>query len=304
MKAMNFSPSKCKEELRQNAFAAGFSRFGVAEATPVSNEAIERHQRWISRKFNASMDYMARNESVRFNPALLLEGANSVIVLAANYRSHDFLPGFARYALGDDYHEVLRHKATPLLDTLSDYGFNSRIFVDTAPVPERYWAVEAGIGFIGRNSTLIVPGSGSFFFLAVIVTEAPLPPDAPTRSKCCGCGACIKKCPVHAIKCDGMVDASKCLSYLTIEHRGEFPEGTDLHGRIFGCDICQEVCPHNMRPVEPVMDEFRMRKEYSGLDREKILSMTQEDFSRIFHHSAIKRAKLAGLQRNCRKSDD
>ncbi|MDE6528003.1 MAG: 4Fe-4S dicluster domain-containing protein, partial [Muribaculaceae bacterium] len=206
-------------------------------------------------------------------------------------------------------HEVLRRHLAPAAQLLADEGFSARICIDTAPVLERYWAVKGGIGFIGRNRQLIVPGMGSYFFLAEIITSAEIEPDTPCALTCGNCGKCVEACPGGALDAPDGFDATSCLSYLTIEHRGELPAATGkgcksrpiaeaLGNRVYGCDECQRVCPHNADPPVTGIAEFRMRPALRGITRAGILDMTQQQFSTIFSHSAVKRAKLAGLQRN------
>ena len=178
-------------------------------------------------------------------------------------------------------------------------GCATRVCVDTAPLRERYWASKCGVGFRGLNGHLIVPGKGSYMLLGEILATAPLP-STPALDRDCGlCRRCVAACPAGALRPDGTVDARRCLSYLTIEHRGALPEGTDLHGRLYGCDACAMACPHNACSTAPeTLPELRPRAAVAALTAREAAVMTQEQFSAIFTHSAIKRAKLAGLQRN------
>ncbi len=297
---MSFSPYLCKSKLRELAAGAGFCGFGIACADVVDPVFASVRRRWIESGMNAGMDYLARYDDVRSDVRLMVEGARSVIVLAMSYYDPSALPGVsvARYALGDDYHDVLRRLCVPIAGVLESEGFAARICVDTAPVAERYWAVKAGVGVIGLNSTLIVKDAGSFCFLCEIVTDAPLPPDSPAQGDCGRCGRCVKACPAGALNGDNTLDARRCLSYLTIEHRGNFPPGTDLHGCLYGCGRCQEVCPHNVSPAVTPRSEFMMRPDYAALSLDQVIELDQNGFSTIFARSAIKRAKLAGLVRN------
>lgn len=301
---MNFSPSQCKERLKAMIHAAGAYRCGVTEACPVEQAEIDRYNRWIASGANATMEYAARYGKVRNDPRQLLDGARSLIVCAFSYATAALQPAgaprIARYALGDDYHTVLRQRLEPVAQAIrNEYGGEARICVDTAPLREHYWARRSGVGFIGRNRQLIIPGAGSYFLLATIVTTLPLPPDEPCTESCTDCGRCIKACPGHAITADSdLIDARRCLSYLTIEHRGDLPEGTRLHGNLYGCDICQRVCPHNSGTLPPALPEFEPRPELLHLTAAQVEAMTQEQFSATFRGSAIKRAKLAGLHRN------
>lgn len=287
--------------------SAGAIAWGVAAAMPVDDEAWERRNRWIAGGCNAGMDYLDRYPDVRRDPRNLLEGARSIIVAAFSYypsqRQHPSAPQFAWYAYGRDYHEVLRTRLQQAADTIAAIrpGATFRICVDTAPVMERYWAVKAGVGFIGRNAQLIVPGHGSACFLGEIVTDIPLTPSAPCTLACPdGCDLCIRACPGHALSPDTRsVDARRCLSYLTIEHRGPLPEGAPHPGRrIYGCDTCQTVCPFNRHSQPTAIPEFAPSPALLSITDADIAALTPEAFSTLFRHSAIKRAKLAGLLRN------
>ena len=189
------------------------------------------------------------------------------------------------------------------LSRLADYvtqltGAATRVCVDTAPVLERYWAVKSGLGFKGLNSLLILPSRGSYFFLGEILTTAEITPTEPCNKRCGDCGACQRACPAGAIKGDGTIDASRCLSYLTIEYRGELPDSVDLGNRIYGCDTCQRVCPHNRKSRPTEIEDFTPSPEFLALDRDEIANLTPERFNTLFRHSAIKRTKLSGLLRN------
>lgn len=287
----------------------GAYKVGVVAAEPVSDDASAIYDDWIAAGHHASMEYLERYADIRRDPRLLLPGARSIIAFAFNY-NHPVPVGIpiALYAHGDDYHEVLRRRLEPLAEKirackLPDGSYaEARICIDTAPLRERYWAVRAGLGFTGLNNQLIIPGAGSRFFLAFVLTTLELKPDLPCTLTCLKCGKCVAACPGKALGSNGEFDASKCLSYLTIEHRGDFPEDTDLHGHLYGCDVCQNVCPHNNPPLctasPEVLPEFNLRPQYLELNASAAAKLTQEKFSTIFSHSAIKRTKLAGLLRN------
>lgn len=253
------------------------------------------------------MEYMERYSEARHDPRLLLDGAESIIVAAFNYYTPvnhgSCVTGgsaplkWARYALGRDYHEEIRDRLSGVAEEITALtGAQCRVTVDTAPLRERYWAMEAGVGFIGINNQLIIPGTGSWVLLGEIITTLPLEADEPCRLSCDGCMKCVKACPGHALDGNGGMDAARCMSYLTIEYRGEGPIGCG--DRIYGCDICQEVCPHNSCASPSEIAAFAPRESILSLTRDDILTMEQGTFSRIFTHSAIKRAKLAGLLRN------
>jgi epoxyqueuosine reductase len=284
----------------------GALAWGVAHAVPVDNDALEHRYSWLADGKNAGMDYLERYSDIRANPDLLLPGAQSIIVAAFNYyparRQPAAAPQFAWYAYGRDYHDVVRTRLSKVVDALSaahpDDSF--RICVDTAPIMERYWAVKAGVGFIGRNAQLIIPGHGSACFLGEIVTTLPLASSAPCTLSCPeGCDKCLRACPGHAISPDATVDARRCLSYLTIEHRGDFPTDIPHLGRrVYGCDTCQSVCPLNANAVPTTIPELQPSDAFLSITDDTLAALTPEEFSALFSRSAVKRAKLAGLLRN------
>lgn len=268
--------------------------------SPVDARAVEYHQRWLAEGHHAGMAYMANHADLRTDPRTLLPDARSIICVAVPYYTDSpvSLP-ISLYARGRDYHEVVRRLLEPLAEALPG---QSRICVDTAPLRERYWAMRAGLGFIGRNNQLIVSGAGSYFFLGFVLTTEELPPTAstaPARAGGCGeCRRCVDACPGGCISADGRaIDARTCLSYLTIEHRGPLPEGMRLP-TLYGCDVCQRVCPHNagVRPTH--VADFYPSAELAGLTEADVAALTPERFSALFRHSAIKRTKLSGLLRN------
>lgn len=308
---MNSVPSLCDNSLRDSLLAAardvGAAAVGFAAVHPLSEEENAQYDSWIAAGHHAGMEYMARHSRLRRNPGTLLPGARSVMCAAFPYAPEKGQRSalFADYALGDDYHDVLRRRLQIVADAMTAAVPESqtRICVDTAPLRERLWAVKAGLGFVGLNCQLIIPGTGSRVFLAEILWTASVTPSQPcTHTGCMQCGACIRSCPGHALDGCGSIDAARCLSYLTIEHRGDLPDDLSLAGRrIYGCDICQDVCPHNAVAAPAVIPEFRPRPQVAALTADTIEAMEQADFSRIFKGSAVKRAKLVGLQRNVRK---
>ncbi len=285
------------------ASVSGFYSCGVAQACPVDPGVGEFYDKWLSDGKNGNMAYLGNYPEIRRDPRLLLDGAKSVIVLAMSYfhpvGNNENQCCFAMYAHGDDYHEVLREKVKPIVDFIAEAGGTSRVCIDSAPILERYWAVRSGVGYIGRNSLLIIPHAGSYFFLCEIVTTLELPADAPCTMTCGDCMACVKNCPGKAIE-NRHIDARRCRSYLTIEYRGELPDNTELTS-VYGCDICQQVCPHNLRPPVTPLSEFYLRPAIAELTPSDISNMPQEQFSAIFRHSPVKRTKLTGLKRNVQK---
>lgn len=303
--------SRCPGDGSPGAFVlaaareAGACAVGFACVEPVDSSHAGQFRRWIDRGCNAGMNYLEKYSDVRDNPALLLDGARSILCLAFPYAdgTTPHHPLFADYALGRDYHEVLRKHLAPVAAIMEAAVPESRtrICIDTAPIRERYWAAKAGLGIIGLNNQLIVPGIGSAVFLAEILWTADAEPaESRLGQSCLRCGKCIKACPAGAIDGRGPLDARKCLSYLTIEHRGDLPEGISLAGRrIYGCDICRSVCPYNSEALHlPVLDEFKPSDALMSLSLQDIADMEQPQFSALFSHSAVKRAKLAGLKRN------
>ena len=295
---MNYAQSLCSESIKRLAAQIGFDAVGIAKADQVDQSEIKQREDWKKSSMNASMSYLERNTDLRSDPRLLMPGCKSIIVLAASYYAEISSKIIARYALGDDYHDVLREKVQPITELLHQLGFSTRVCVDSAPMAERYWAAKAGVGFIGLNSLLIVPNIGSRVFLIEILTNANLEPDNPCELSCIKCGKCITCCPGKAINDNKTVDARRCLSYLTIEYRDEFDDELNLHGRLYGCDRCQDVCPHNQDSAPLKFEQFTPRPDVVNLTVEQVATMTQEQFSKTFKGSAIKRAKLYGLKRN------
>lgn len=291
------------------ASEAGAVRCGFARAEEVDADAQKRYGTFLAEGKHGAMGYLANHHEIRKDPRKLLEEveARTLIVCAFPYYSPEpeveTDARFATYARGSDYHQVLRERLERVTELLAREGFRSRICIDSAPLMERYWAMRAGIGFIGLNSQLIVPGEGSYFFLATVITDAELEEDNPCEGDCGKCGKCVKACPGGAIGPDGSFDARRCLSYLTIEYRGELPEGVKLGRNVYGCDNCQICCPHNNGVKQTEIEEFKPREEVTGLTRARIEAMTPAEFNRIFAGSAVKRTRLKGLKRNARTEE-
>lgn len=310
---MSSSPCQCSGV---DAVVAAARAAGACAAAFVRLEALDDadtalYDNWIARGANAGMDYLARYSDIRRDPRLLLDGAQSMLVAAFAYAPTPDRRSrlIADYALGDDYHTVLRERLNPvaaLMEGLHE-GSATRICIDTAPLRERLWAARAGLGLIGLNNQLIIPGIGSRVFLAEILWTAPIPQHSkfqiPNSKSCISCRRCVDACPGGALDGKGGIDAGRCLSYLTIEHRGDLPEDLSLRGRrIYGCDICQDVCPFNkVVPPEPVT-EFAPRPAVASLTLDDIAAMDAETFSLTFARSAVKRTKLSGLLRNAAKA--
>lgn len=272
---------------------------GCAHAEAVEPDAAEAYRTWIAAGCHGTMDYLARYSDVRFDPRLLLPGAQTVISMAFPYRPAGGYhhPHIADYALGQDYHRFLKQRLGTLAEFISDeWGASSRAAVDTAPILERYWAVKAGVGAVGRNRQLIVPGIGSGVFLAELVTTLYLEPDVPLdASPCSGCGRCVSECPGNALA-DGF-DARRCRSYLSIEYRGDL-DASLLGDAIYGCDICQRVCPANASLPPEALAEFRPDERLLALDRDALGSLTAGDWKRLTRGSAMQRIPYRQLLRN------
>lgn len=302
---MSSIPSRCNDLLAQWLSRAGAVKWGVCRAEPVESGVMAAYRAWIERGDHGAMGYLERYDDVRSNPALLLDGAKSIVSCAFPYPAPE--PGdrdrqlrIASYALGDDYHSVVRERLTQVADEMHRaWGCDSRVCVDTAPLLERWHAVKAGVGFVGRNRMLIVPGVGSYVFLGEIITTAALPPGEPCTLGCDGCNRCLKACPGGALSRRGL-DARRCISYLTIEHRGErFPTGYRPGNRIYGCDRCQEVCPHNLQTSHAApLPEFARRPLADSLDRETIMAIGSNRWKRLSAGSAMSRITAAMLRRN------
>lgn len=294
-----------KEAVRALVSDAGACRVGFAAAGQVDASDSRLSASWLARGCHGAMDYMANHCDLRSDPRLLLDGAATVISCAFDYRQPKQNPIFADYALGEDYHNVIRRRLKAAAKEICRrFGGEARICVDTAPVRERYWAVMAGVGTLGLNGQLLVDGIGSKVFLAEILWTVAVEPDSPLRNQLCdGCRKCVEACPGRALDGRGGVDARHCLSYLTIEHRGALPDGLRLNGRIYGCDICQDVCPLSVKTDKVSVVEFTPDPQVMSLTGKDIINLDEENFNRIFAHSAVRRAKLSGLRRNAARHD-
>ena len=302
-----------KEEIKQSivieARRLGFEACGFAKAEPVGEEMARVLDGWSNSGYHAGMQYMERNRHLRLDPTQLVPGCQTLIVVALNYYPQQLLPheGYqiAYYAYGKDYHRVVKEKLLQLLAHIKTLvpDVEGRAFCDTAPLLERYWAVQAGLGFIGRNRQLIIPGKGSYFFLGVLAIDAEMgllsiPPVREVFS-CGDCKRCLIACPTGALTLEG-IDCRRCLSYLTIEHRGPIPEAMakKLGRRIYGCDTCQQVCPHNRNAQSTEEIAFSMSPGVASLTPEKWRLLTPERYKELFRHSAMERAGYEGLMRN------
>ena len=295
--------------VKQLAAELGFSACGLAPAVPVDSGRAAELRRWLAEGCQADMHYLEGNLDKRLNPCLLVEGAKTVVSLAVNYYSSQVPPAsgsayrLARYAYGTDYHEVVKQLLRRLMQQLGlEEGRDGRAFVDTAPIDEKYWAQQCGLGWRGRHSQLILPRAGSYFFLGELVLVHPDDAyDAPMQSHCGNCRRCIDACPTGALRGDGTLDARRCLSYLTIEHRGALPPeaASSLSPCFYGCDRCGEVCPWNLRfASDTSIADLQPREALLQMQNEDWKSLTLEQYRQLFRKSAVKRAKFEGLKRN------
>lgn len=298
--------------IKKKALELGFSACGIAAATVLNNHRKPLNN-WLDEGCHGEMHYMANHFEKRLDPRLLSEGAKSVIVVLMNYYPEKSLPAhqpylISRYAYGTDYHFVIKEKLRQLQDFIAKESGESqyRIFTDSAPVLERAWASRAGLGWIGKNSMLITPRKGSYFFIGEIITSLELTYDQPYGGDYCGdCSRCIDACPTQAIRNDRSIDARRCISYLTIEKKGEIAEEHHQKYRqwIFGCDICQEVCPWN-RFSDPHQEGlFMINEEVRNMTPKDWENLDKETFNRLFRKSPLKRAKHEGIVRNINNLD-
>lgn len=310
--------------IKAEARRLGFFACGLSPAAPMDAAHVARRERWLAEGCHGEMSYLARNEEKRRDPRLLVEGVRTIVSVALNYHTPDPLGAdgrprrlsIARYARGQDYHDVMKSRLFALLNTLrahyesvggadAEAVFSTaRAFTDTAPVDERYWAWRSGLGWIGKNTQLIIPGAGSRFFLGeLFLPFAADAYDSPVESQCGTCDRCLRGCPTQALSRELGLDARKCLSYLSIEYRGEtLPEGTGrkLGHMFYGCDRCTDCCPWNRLSVPTDVAEFYPSAALAAMSREDWRGLTVEQYRALFKGSAVKRAKYEGLMRNIR----
>ncbi len=301
--------SNLTEMVKRKALELGFDRVGIA---PVQPSAFKREYRnWIAGGYAADMEYLKNNIERRFDPSLLLAEAKSIISIMLNYYTgpDEADPPadravFARYARGADYHRVMEKRLKALAQYLADHAgepIQSRVYVDTGPILEREVAQRAGLGWFGKNTMLINTRLGSYFLLGEVITTAALVPDRPAVGGCGTCTKCLDACPTGALIVPYQLDSRRCISYLTIEHHGPIPEPYHraIGNHVFGCDICQEVCPFNSRRASPTADpEMQPRESVKNRTLEDIASLSEDQYREEFKQSAVKRAKRQGLKRN------
>jgi len=291
--------------IKAEAKRLGFMSCGISKAQFLEEEA-PRLEKWLRQNMHGEMQYMENYFDKRLDPTRLVEGSKSVISLLLNYYPHEQQREdsykISKYAYGRDYHFVIKDKLKEFLHTIQETigKVHGRAFVDSAPVLDKAWAAKSGLGWIGKHSNLLSKKTGSFYFIAELIIDLDLEYDTPVTDHCGSCTACIDACPTQAIVNPYVVDGSKCISYFTIELKEEIPAFAKAHldDWMFGCDVCQDVCPWNRfskSHSEPLFDPNPKLLEYSKKDWEEI---TQEVFSEIFKKSAVKRTKYSGLQRN------
>lgn len=293
--------------VKQTSRQLGFDYCGIAKAQPLDDDA-RKLEAWLNKGMHGQMKYMENYFDLRIDPTKLVPGAKSVITLLLNYypqqQQNSDAPKIAKYAYGQDYHEVIREKLNQFLFLLRNEigAIQGRGFVDSAPVLERSWATKSGLGWIGKNGNLLNKQSGSFFFIATLITDVELQYDEPYATDFCGtCTRCIDACPTQAILPGKVVDGSRCISYFTIELKDMLlPQ--EMHGRfdnwMFGCDTCQDVCPWNRFSKPTQQPDFIPIPEILNLTTQQWEAMTEESFRKIFKQSALKRTKYKGIQRN------
>jgi epoxyqueuosine reductase len=287
----------------------GFMYCGIAKAMRLEDDE-RRLENWLNKDMHGKMSYMENHFEMRVDPTKLVPGAKSVITFLMNYFPKEEqmpeVPRIARYAWGEDYHEVIREKLKNIrLKIEAKTGeINGRGFVDSAPVLERAWALRSGLGWIGKNGNLITKSAGSYFFIATLITDLALEYDDPYVKDYCGsCTRCIDACPTKAILPNKVIDGSKCISYFTIELKDALvpEEMQDKFGDwMFGCDVCQEVCPWNRFTIPNDEERFKPLVEILEYSKKDWEALTEESFKKIFKHSPLKRSKYAGIQRNLR----
>ena len=300
------SKNKITEIIKKKAADLGFSSCGISQARFLKEEE-KKFEDWLNHGYHGSMDYLNKNFDKRLDPRKLVDGSKSVISLTYNYyppkklvRKNNFI--ISKYAYGKDYHKILKKKLRKLFFFMKENigNIEGRVFVDSAPVHERAWAKLSGLGWIGKNSLLINKKMGSYFFIAEIISDLDLEYDSPISDMCGKCTRCIDACPTDAITKAQVIDAQKCISYLTIENKKKIPKELqkNMNGYIFGCDICQEVCPWNRFSKPHNEESFLPNKEIKKYRKKDWIELTEETFNVIFKGSAIKRTKYKGLKRN------
>lgn len=295
------------ELIKQKAIELGFLACGISKADFLVNEKVALEE-WLIERRHGEMSYMERNFDKRLDPRLLVENAKSIISVLLNYfpketQKDSSAPVISKYAYGTDYHFVLKDKLYALLKFIQDEisNCNGRAFVDSAPVLDRAWAAKAGLGWIGKNTNLISVEHGSFFFIGELIIDFELEPDDKlVRNHCGNCTRCIDACPTSALVEPFVLDARKCISYQTIEKKGGLDESLKgkFENRVFGCDICQDVCPWNLKSVFHQVPELEPHPNLLKMSKDDWAQLDKTKFDELFSNSAVKRTGFDGLERN------
>ena len=305
--AMQQNKQAYSKLIKSEAKKLGFLFCGIAKADFLEEEA-PRLEAWLNKGMHGEMQYMENYFDKRLDPRLLVDGAKSVISLGLNYYTDQpqldpLAPKISKYAYGNDYHQVIKGKLKQLLDVINEKigEVHGRAFVDSAPVLDKAWAKKAGLGWVGKNTNLINTKTGSFFFLAELIVDLELEYDIPATADHCGtCTRCIDACPTEAIVAPYVVDGSRCISYLTIELKNEIPG--EFKGKMdnwmFGCDVCQDVCPWNRFSVLNQEPAFQPASNLLGMSKNDWLDISEDVFQQVFKNSPVKRTKYTGLRRN------
>lgn len=305
------TPAKNAQLIKQKAQELGFMYCGISEADFLEEDA-PRLEKWLKNGFHGEMGYMENYFDKRLDPRLLVPGAKSVISLVYNYfpdqtqREDTFK--ISKYAYGVDYHFIIKDKLKDFFKWIHEEigSVDGRVFVDSAPVLERAWAAKSGIGWIGKNANLITKQVGSFYFISELILDLELAPDGPTTDHCGKCTACIDACPTQAIESERVINGSKCISYATIELKSQLPDffQDNMEDWMFGCDICQDVCPWNRFSKPHHQEAFQPNEAILNYSKKEWTELTQELFSEIFRKSPVKRTKYVGLMRNIDKLNE
>lgn len=291
--------------IKNEAKQLGFIGCGISKADFLSSEA-PKLENWLKQGFHGQMQYMENYFDKRLDPRLLVEGAKSVVSLLFNYfpeqKQIEKTFKIAKYAYGEDYHYVIKDKLKALMHAIEEQigEVGGRVFVDSAPVLEKSWAVKSGLGWMGKHTNVLTKKTGSFYFLAELILDLDLVPDTPTTDHCGTCTACIDACPTEAIIAPYVLDASKCISYLTIELKENIPQQfkNQMDDWAFGCDVCQDVCPWNSFAKPHQEDKFNPKAELLNFTKNDWQELTSEVFKKVFKKSAVNRTKFVGLKRN------
>ncbi|MBL6657940.1 MAG: tRNA epoxyqueuosine(34) reductase QueG [Flavobacteriales bacterium] len=302
---MDSSNKSYKKIISEEALRLGFSYCGFSKADFLEEEA-PRLEKWLNDNYHGEMSYMANHFDIRLDPRLLVDNAKTVVSLLLNYYTDEpqnpDAPKLSKYAYGEDYHFVIKDKLKSLLAFIQDEigEVNGRVFVDSAPVMDKAWAVKGGLGWMGKNTNIINKTKGSFFFIAELIIDLELEPDNAVLDHCGTCTACIDACPTQAIIAPYQIDGSKCISYFTIELKESIPN--EMKGKMddwmFGCDVCQDVCPWNRFSIQHNEERFRPHPDLLDMTKDDWNEMNELTFNKVFKKSAVKRTKFSGLKRN------